>query len=172
MAVAACDGLKYAEGWKDLFPLALADDYTDYQGEANLISHGVVVFSYAHRSGSRPLAELRDRIVNEYPCYKAVRDTAVRLVLRCDDVKQMYSDTYEVDFHLDEERGRVFVLVMWEVPPSEERYRELVGALDRSVRRYKPRGRPRQLQVGSLDWLVDRCCANQFDASARLAEPS
>jgi hypothetical protein len=146
IAVTACDELDYADGWKDLFPLALADGYTDYQGETNLISHGVVVFSYAYRNGSRPLVELRDRILNKYPCFKAMQDSAKRLVLRCDDVRQRrYRETYEVNFALDEGRGRVFVLVMWEVPPSEERYTELVGALDRSVRRYKPRGRPRQL---------------------------
>jgi hypothetical protein len=145
--ISAGDDLKYASVWKDQSAIALADGYTDYQGETNLTDYGVIVFSYAYRSGSRPLIELRDRIVKEYPCYTVIRESATRLAVRCGNVLEKkpppgrYNGVYEFDFFLDEARGRVFVLRMSQVPPSEERYRELVGALDRSLRRYEPRGR-------------------------------
>ena len=136
--VSSFDDLKYASVWKDRSAIALSDGYRDYQGEINLTDYGVVVFSYAYRSGSAPLIQLRNRIVKEHPCYMVIGESPTRLTLRCGDASQRYNGAYEYDFLLDPARGRVFVLRMSHVPRSEERYRELVGALDDALRWHKP----------------------------------
>ena len=142
ITICGCDELEYASVWKDQSAIALADGYTDYQGETGLTDYGVVVFSYAYRRGSRPLVELRDRIIKEHPCYTVMGESPTRLTLRCGNAAQRFNGAYEFDFLLDEARHRVFVLRMTHVPDSEERYRELVGELDDASRRYERRTGP------------------------------
>jgi hypothetical protein len=85
------------------------------------------------------LKELRERITTKYPCYEVVEESNTRLVLRCRDRKSGQPE--EWGFLLDEARSRVFVLRMWDVPRSDARHKELMGALDEAKPFYQPRAR-------------------------------
>jgi hypothetical protein len=138
LPILSCDDIsRYELVWKDTSAIALTEGYTDYQGERNLTDYGVVVFSYAFRPGTRPLEELRRRITTEYPCYEVVEESNTRLVLRCRDRKSRQPE--EWGFLLDEERSRMFVLRMWDVPRSDVRHKELMEALDEAKPLYTPR---------------------------------
>jgi len=96
------------------------------------------VFSFATDSATRSktsstIAEIRDHIVAQFPCYEVTRYDPTWLKLRCAG-SDRFEDTQEMQFGVAPNTGRVYGLLMGQVPSNRERYEELTSALESVMR--------------------------------------
>jgi hypothetical protein len=118
--------------WEAGFQPLLLSGYSDFRAERDSTDSGVVVFSYQTRGPSKPddvIAALRTLVQEAYPCYAVLKDSLDLVKLRCSHRPNRFKEIEEIQFLVDSQRGRVFVLTMTDVPSEAARYEQLEATL-------------------------------------------
>lgn len=138
VCVGACHSIdEYAKAWEEIHRPVLLEGYHDFRGHVDGTDDGYIVFSYKLPDGvavDAAIPKVKQYITTKYPCYQVLEQSRSALVLRCPGGRLRGSFYWDEEYRvlLDEEHGRVFMLVIDSI--KRPRYQQIVGMLETAYR--------------------------------------